>query len=121
MYHFAQELNGLAVSLEHRYFGESLPFGANVSWTNEKLKYLTLDNVMADAVTFINFLKETIPGTEKSKVITASGSYGGFLATAFRQNHPDTFLASIASAGPVRGFGNDSDPDSYNWWNYVSN
>jgi hypothetical protein len=40
----------MTVSLEHRYFGESLPFGQEFSFTRENISYLTLQNVMADAV-----------------------------------------------------------------------
>jgi serine carboxypeptidase S28 len=73
MYTYAEQLGGLAVSLEHRYFGESLPFGPNTSWTSPAMKYLTLDNVMADAVNFIGMLKKTVSGASTSKVFVASG------------------------------------------------
>ncbi|KAI1453136.1 peptidase S28 [Annulohypoxylon moriforme] len=119
MYEYARQLEGIAVSLEHRYFGQSLPFGqASHSPTN--LKYLTLDNVMADAVSFIEHIKETNKGASDSKAIIASGSYGGFLAAAFRLNHPDTFFGSLAAAGPVKAFSNSSDPNTYNWWRWIN-
>ncbi|KAI2617711.1 peptidase S28 [Hypomontagnella submonticulosa] len=119
MYEYARQLGGLAVSLEHRYFGQSLPFGQN-SHTPSNMKYLTLDNVMADAVAFIEHVKETNDGASDSKAIIASGSYGGFLSAAFRLNHPDTFFGSLASAGPVKSLSNSSDPDTYNWWRWVN-
>ncbi|KAI1382985.1 peptidase S28 [Hypoxylon trugodes] len=119
MYDYARQLGGLAVSLEHRYFGQSLPFGEN-SHTASAMQYLTLDNVMADAVSFIEFVKKTNPGASQSKAIVASGSYGGFLAGAFRLNHPDAFFASLASAGPVKAFSNSSNPETYNWWKWVN-
>ncbi|KAI0380613.1 peptidase S28 [Hypomontagnella monticulosa] len=119
MYEYARQLGGLAVSLEHRYFGESLPFGQD-SHTTSNMKYLTLDNVMADAVSFVEHIKKTNNGTSDSKAIIASGSYGGFLSAAFRLNHPDTFFGSLASAGPVKSFSNSSDPDTYNWWKWVN-
>lgn len=71
---FAQELGGMAVSLEHRYFGQSMPFGnSTVSWTPTNMKYLTLDNVMADAVNFVNMLKANYTGASESKTVVASG------------------------------------------------
>lgn len=71
---FAQELGGMAVSLEHRYFGESMPFGnSTVSWTPMNMKYLTLDNVMADAVNFVNMLKTNYSGASESKTLVTSG------------------------------------------------
>ncbi|KAI1415503.1 peptidase S28 [Hypoxylon sp. FL1857] len=119
MYEYAKQLGGLAVSLEHRYFGQSLPFGQN-SHTPSNMKFLTLDNVMADAVSFVEYIKESHNGAPDSKAIVASGSYGGFLAAAFRLNHPDTFFGSLASAGPVKSFSNSSDPETYNWWTWVN-
>lgn len=136
MYEWAKELGGIAVALEHRYFGESTPFGPEKSYTNDGFRYLTLDNVMADAANFVDMIKDNVTGAADSKCIVASGtyivatfelsngyiqgSYGGFLAGAFRLNRPDSFFGAIASAGPVMGFGNSSDPESYNWWNWVS-
>ncbi|KAI2472709.1 peptidase S28 [Annulohypoxylon bovei var. microspora] len=119
MYEYAKQLGGLAVSLEHRYFGQSLPFG-QASHTPSNMKYLTLDNVMADAVSFIEHIKEANNGASDSKAIVASGSYGGFLSAAFRLNHPDTFFGSLAAAGPVKAFSNSSDPETYNWWRWVN-
>ncbi|KAI0882945.1 peptidase S28 [Annulohypoxylon maeteangense] len=84
------------------------------------MKYLTLDNVMADAVSFIEHMKETNNGASESKAIIASGSYGGFLAAAFRLNHPNTFFGSLAAAGPVKAFSNSSNPETYNWWRWVN-
>lgn len=52
-----------------------MPLGSkNASWTNNGFKYLTLDNVMADAVSFIDMLKHTHSGTADSKVVVASGT-----------------------------------------------
>ncbi|KAI4862306.1 peptidase S28 [Hypoxylon rubiginosum] len=119
MYEYAKQLDGLAVSLEHRYFGQSLPYGQD-SHAPSNMKYLTLDNVMADAVSFISHIKETNEGAAESKAIVASGSYGGFLAAAFRLNHPDTLFGALASAGPIKSFSNSSDPDTYNWWRWIN-
>lgn len=63
MYSWAKELDGIAVSLEHRYFGESAPFGATNPLTqHEEFSYLTLDNIMGDAAYFVNILKKNITG-----------------------------------------------------------
>jgi len=43
------EQGGLMLAVEHRYFGESLPFGKN-SYKPENLKYLTIENALAGAV-----------------------------------------------------------------------
>lgn len=120
MYYFAEKLGGLAIALEHRYFGLSTPFGPVDSYTQDNIAFLTLDNVMMDAENFINQVKQNVTGAEDSHAIVASGSYGGFLAAVFRLNYPDTFYGSIASAAPVRSFGAVGDVDQFNWWTWVS-
>ncbi len=53
--------------LEHRYFGESLPFENN-SFTAKNFRYFTLENVMADAVSFVDFVKTNVTGATYSVV-----------------------------------------------------
>jgi len=101
---WAAETGGLLLSLEHRYFGMSLPFG-NDSFTNDNLKFLSLDNVLLDSVAFVDWIRNTVQGTNDSQVIVMGGSYGGFLSSALRINHPETFFGSLNSAGPVVSFG----------------
>ena len=69
---WAKELGGITATLEHRYFGQSLPFG-NDSYTLDNLKHFTLENVMQDAVNFLNFIKQNVTGAADSKVIVAGG------------------------------------------------
>lgn len=59
------------MTLEHRFFGASLP--SNVENLVERYKTLTLDNVMLDSVTFLEYIKDTVPGTNNSKVIVTGG------------------------------------------------
>ncbi|KAF8856114.1 hypothetical protein BDZ45DRAFT_745833 [Acephala macrosclerotiorum] len=122
---WAKELNGIAVSLEHRYFGESTPFrAANPLTRREEFDYLTLDNIMADAVYFVSLLKQNITGADKSKAIVASGSYGGFLAIVIHQNHPESFWGAIASAPVLTGWGNNTNmtyPSIYDYNIWVNN
>ncbi|KAE8446449.1 hypothetical protein EG329_011912 [Mollisiaceae sp. DMI_Dod_QoI] len=124
-YDWAEELNGIAVSLEHRYFGESAPFGVTDPTDPAQLpkfEYLTLDNVMADGASFVEFLQQNITGAENSKAIVASGSYGGFLSTVFRQNHPEAFYGAIASAPPIEAISNKTtDLDRFNWGIWLNN
>ena len=72
MQHFAKELGGIAAAIEHRYFGLSAPFG-NDSYSRENIKYLTLDNTMADGVSFVDMIRSNVTGAHDSKVILASG------------------------------------------------
>ena len=81
------------MSLEHRYFGVSKPFGATDPVTQQKeFSYLTLDSqwlllsqykykltestdVMSDASNFLQYLKKNVTGAEDSKAIVYSGNY----------------------------------------------
>ena len=69
---WAKELGGITATLEHRYFGQSLPFG-NDSYTLDNLKHFTLENVMLDAVNFVDFIKKNVTGAANSKAIVAGG------------------------------------------------
>lgn len=68
----AQELGGIVASLEHRYFGMSIP--ASFNGSTASYAPLTLGNVLEDAVAFINFAKQTVPGAIDSKTIVTGGT-----------------------------------------------
>ncbi|ETE64189.1 Lysosomal Pro-X carboxypeptidase, partial [Ophiophagus hannah] len=88
MWNVAEELDAILVFAEHRYYGESLPFG-NKSYTDAKhLNYLSSQQALADFAVLIQHLKNTIPGTENTPVIAIGGSYGGMLAAWFRMKYP---------------------------------
>lgn len=89
----AQQLGAAAVVVEHRYWGESSPFA---DLTTESLKYLTLNQSIAD---FINFAENVeLPfDTDGSSVaskapwIFSGGSYSGALAAWTEASSPGTF------------------------------
>jgi hypothetical protein len=79
-YTWAKETNGIAVVLEHRYFGQSVVLNATDPTTQqEEFKYLTLDNVIDDAANFLTYLKHNVTGAENSKVIVYSGRHRSLL------------------------------------------
>lgn len=55
----------MVISLEHRFFG--LSDASNATDPIEKYKSLTHENVMLDAVTFVNHIKHTIPGAKVAR------------------------------------------------------
>uniref|UniRef100_A0A915DQR4 Uncharacterized protein n=1 Tax=Ditylenchus dipsaci TaxID=166011 RepID=A0A915DQR4_9BILA len=63
-------------ALEHRYYGDSLPFD---SFTTENLKYLTSQQALADLSVFIQTINEK-RNFVNSKWIVFGGSYPGMLA-----------------------------------------
>ncbi|KEF51735.1 uncharacterized protein A1O9_12072 [Exophiala aquamarina CBS 119918] len=116
-------LGGIAAAIEHRYFGNSTPFGPDQSYTQKGFRYLTLDNIMDDTALFIEQMQKNISGASKSPAIVASGSYGGFLVTALRLNRPNSIYGAIAAAPPILGFltGDGNVAERFNWWNWISN
>lgn len=59
----AENLGAAVITLEHRYFGSSLPYHYR-SFTKANLQYLTVDNALRDVVRFANNF--TAPWTDKS-------------------------------------------------------
>ncbi|KAI2466695.1 serine carboxypeptidase S28-domain-containing protein [Annulohypoxylon bovei var. microspora] len=125
---YALKLGGLVAMLEHRFFGDlnsgSYPPGYNpLNISNDSLSSLTLDNVLQDGVSFVNWIKGTVLGAKNSKVIYGGSSYGGFLAVLARIRHPDTFHGAIASSPALTSFGpltsNRYKFDSAKWANDV--
>ncbi|KAJ6568688.1 serine carboxypeptidase S28-domain-containing protein [Mycena capillaripes] len=113
---WAPEVGAALMVIEHRYFGKSQPFG-NDSYTNENMRFLTLDNVMSDTVAVVDWWRTNVTnGSGKdSPVVVFGGSYGGSLTTFLRINHSEIFFGAVASAGPVRAFlPVTNDPDRFN-------
>ena len=98
-----------AFFIEHRYYGKSLPFGPNASFTAEGLRYLTIEQALADDTEVINALPAILgcQGTGARKlmgrcdVILFGGSYGGMLAAWHRLKYPFLSVGAIASGAPV--------------------
>ena len=80
-----QQYNALLVSLEHRFYGVSIP---NDDMSTENLKYLTVDQALADLAHFIEFYTET-GNTGDAKWFAFGGSYPGALSSWFRAAYPD--------------------------------
>jgi pimeloyl-ACP methyl ester carboxylesterase len=94
---FAKQLGAHIVYLEHRYYGESLPF-ADIS--AEHLQYLTLNNVIEDIAFFQKWLAthRHING----KWITLGGSYSGTISAIYRQMHPELVVGALAASAPMQ-------------------
>ena len=58
---------------QHRFYGESLPFGNNSA---EALGYLTSTQALADFAILITSLKQNL-SAETAPVVVFGGSYGG--------------------------------------------
>ena len=82
----ASKWGGLVVFAEHRYFGQSMPFGKH-SLEKGNNQYLTVDNALMDYVELIKSIKIKY-GAEGKAVIAFGGSYGGMLASWMRMKYP---------------------------------
>lgn len=141
---WAERLGALAISLEHRYFGQSAPYGLNYTeyakWDPSVYEHLTLDNVLRDGVSFVNWIKNAVyPQTKNANAYVISGestpvkctaleisddmpagSYDGVLALLYRQQF-DAYVDGVISLSPITaGFVSDpSDPLTYGWGDWV--
>jgi pimeloyl-ACP methyl ester carboxylesterase len=105
---WAKSLGANLVYLEHRYYGQSLPFS---DFATEHMAYLTLDNIMEDFATFEKWIsqKEGWNG----KWISVGGSYSGTLSAIYRQTHPELVAGALAASAPmISGVGQDDDDSS---------
>lgn len=98
LYDLAEEFDGYLFYLEHRYFGKSRPFEA---YTMENLKYLRVDQVLADVSEFIRIIKRTFPQFADSDVLLAGGSGSGTLATWHRVKYPTETAGAWVSSGQL--------------------
>lgn len=87
--------------LQHRYYGQSLPFGPDSLDLDPS--YLTTQQALADYVVLINHLKRDM-GAFGSPVIAFGGSYGGVLAAWLRMKHPQAVAGAIAASAPMGSF-----------------
>ncbi|XP_077499993.1 lysosomal Pro-X carboxypeptidase-like [Amblyomma americanum] len=101
MWEWAPEFNALVVFAEHRYYGQSLPFGDKSYESPNNIGYLASEQALADYADLILHLKYTLPGAEMSPVVAFGGSYGGMLAAWFRLKYPHIVDAALASSAPV--------------------
>ncbi|KAI2800141.1 hypothetical protein BLOT_014051 [Blomia tropicalis] len=113
MWENAPRFNAMNLFMEHRYYGESLPYG-NKSFNELKYKgYLTVEQALADYAEFVTEFKQHTPGARDSPVIVIGGSYGGMLASWMRMKYPHIVIGALAGSAPILQF-----PGIYNCSQY---
>lgn len=93
---WAQALHANLAYLEHRYYGQSLPF-ADLS--TDHLAYLTLDNVMEDLAGFQKWISAQNGWT--GKWVSVGGSYSATLSAIYRLRHPELDAGALAASAPM--------------------
>ncbi|KAH9660401.1 prolylcarboxypeptidase-like protein [Citrus sinensis] len=98
----SERLKALVVFMEHRYYGQSVPFGSRSEALNNTNNrgYFNSAQALADYAEILLHIKKTHDATY-SPAIVVGGSYGGELATWFRLKYPHIALGALASSAPV--------------------
>ena len=127
-----RNLSALFVLAEHRYFGESFPFGDapcelspefNAScessfWPNAtRLGLLHEEQTLADYAALAIHLRTSLKAPT-SPLISVGGSLAGELTTYFRFRYPHIVDAGIASSAPILGYPGYSSP--FGWYQTVT-
>ena len=86
MWENAHRFGAMLIFAEHRYYGETLPFGSD-SYKRENMAWLSTEQAMADYATLLFHFKRK-HSLEAAPVIGFGGSYGGMLATWARLKYP---------------------------------
>ena len=92
----ARGLGAAVLIVEHRYYGESLPFATPKVGD---MKYLNIHNALEDLAAIQKSVARE-QGIE-GKWISAGGSYAGMLAAFYRLKHPELVAGAWASSAPV--------------------
>ncbi|KAH7282850.1 hypothetical protein KP509_35G050000 [Ceratopteris richardii] len=104
----ARKFNAAVVSLEHRYYGESLPF---VDLTTDNLTYLTTYQALFDLASFRNYYQDLLRTRFNSSELENPWfvfgiSYAGALSAWFQLKFPHLSRGSLASSGVVQAIFN---------------
>lgn len=97
----AKQVDGLAVMIEHRYYGDSVPT-SNFATTN--LRWLTIDQSLRDIVHFSSTADLGYGNDTRSSDtpwLFYGGGYGGAQAAFLRATYPDEVFGAIASSAQV--------------------
>ncbi|KAJ9129359.1 hypothetical protein P3X46_033863 [Hevea brasiliensis] len=110
----AARFKGLLLFIEHRYYGESFPFGLkNHTFQNASISgYLSSEQALADYAQVITDVKKNL-SAENCPVIAVGASYGGMLASWFRLKYPHIIIGALASSAPILYFEDITPQDGY--------
>jgi hypothetical protein len=91
-----KEHKALAVAIEHRFYGASIPFNDR---SLEMLQYLSIEQALADHAAVVEHIQSGL--ANRRVVINFGGSYSGATAAFFREKYPNVTHAASSSSGVV--------------------
>nr|GLL34010.1 lysosomal Pro-X carboxypeptidase-like [Ipomoea trifida] len=101
----------LLVYIEHRFYGESIPFGEGL--INDTIRgFFNSAQALADYAQVLLYIKASLSAHD-SPIIVIGGSYGGMLASWFRLKYPHIALGALASSAPILYFDHITPEDGY--------
>eukprot|EP01084_Bolivina_argentea_P280606 479911_1 len=122
---FAQKNGGLLISAEHRFYGESMPFGTTIMSRNyahdsDHLGLLQVEQALADYMTIVNYAQSELFNCTKCPIIVSGVSYSGELSVWLRLTYPQYFDMALSSSGPIF-YTSNSIVDPYCYFQIVTN
>uniref|UniRef100_A0A803L7Y7 Lysosomal Pro-X carboxypeptidase n=1 Tax=Chenopodium quinoa TaxID=63459 RepID=A0A803L7Y7_CHEQI len=120
IWEIAPRFGAMLLFPEHRYYGESMPYGSKEeAYKNSTtLSYLTAEQAIADYAVLLRELKQNL-SAEGCPVVLFGGSYGGMLAAWMRLKYPHLTVGALASSAPILQFEDIVPPETF--YNIVSN
>ncbi|KAL2522446.1 Serine carboxypeptidase S28 family protein [Forsythia ovata] len=120
VWEIAPRFGAMIVFPEHRYYGESMPYGSREeAYKNvTTLAHLTSEQALADYAVLITELKRNL-SAQACPVVLFGGSYGGMLAAWMRLKYPHIAIGALASSAPVLQFEDIVPPETF--YDIVSN
>ncbi|KAG2446301.1 hypothetical protein HXX76_000889 [Chlamydomonas incerta] len=101
MWESAADFGAMLVFAEHRYYGESVPYGKAVK---KHMGYLSAEQAMADYAQLIMELRQEYQLPQGTAFIGFGGSYGGMLAAWMRLKYPHVLDGAVAASAPIWNF-----------------
>lgn len=120
LWELAPRFNAMLLFPEHRYYGESTPYGSKEeAYRNATtLSYLTTEQAIADFAVLVRKLKRKL-SAQNCPVVLFGGSYGGMLAAWMRLKYPHVAIGALASSAPILQFEDIVPPETF--YDLVSN
>ncbi|GMH24624.1 hypothetical protein Nepgr_026467 [Nepenthes gracilis] len=120
VWEIAPRFGALVLFPEHRYYGDSMPYGSHVeAYKNATtLSHLTAEQALADYAVLLRELKRNL-SAEACPVVLFGGSYGGMLAAWMRLKYPHVAIGALASSAPILQFEDIVPPETF--YDLVSN